>query len=124
MNDSGTDADSSQPRRSELWWVNFSPTRGREQRGDRPAFVLSDDRFNEGPAGLVISIPLTTTHRPAIRTHVPVAPDQSDLNQRSFIMCEQLRATSKDRFRTWIGHVHDPGIVQAVEDRVRMLLGL
>jgi mRNA interferase MazF len=112
------------PRRGSLWWVDFSPTRGREQRGDRPAFILSDDRFNEGPAGLVVSIPLTTTARPNIPTHVEVTPDQSDLDRRSFVMCEQVRATAKSRFRDRIGRVYNREVIRGIEDRVRMLLGL
>lgn len=124
MADSASESASTVPRRGDLWWVNFSPTEGREQRGDRPAFVLSDTRFNEGPAGLLISVPLTTTDRPDIPTHVEVTPDQSDLDRRSFIMCERLRATSKRRLRDRIGRVHDLEVVQAVEDRVRLLLNL
>lgn len=122
MND--IDTSSLFPQRGDLWWVNFSPTEGREQRGDRPAFILSDDRFNEGPSGLVVSVPLTTTERPYIPTHVEVTPEQSDLSQRSFIMCEQLRTTSKSRFRSRLGRVHASEVVRAVEDRVRLLLGL
>ena len=124
MAESVPESASPDPRRGELWWVNFSPTRGREQRGDRPAFILSDTRFNEGPAGLMVSVPLTTTHRPGIPTHVEVTPEQSDLDHRSFIMCEQLRATSKDRLRSRIGRIYDQAVVDIVEDRVRLLLGL
>ena len=124
MAETFSESASSAPRRGDLWWVNFSPTKGREQRGDRPAFVLSDTRFNEGPAGLIVSIPLTTTHRPGIPIHVEVTPEQSDLDQRSFIMCEQLRATSTDRLRARMGRIHDQTVIETVEDRVRLLLGL
>ena len=124
MADSVSESASPVPRRGDLWWVDFSPTRGHEQQGDRPAFVLSDTRFNEGPAGLIISIPLTTTERPDILTHLEITPEQSDLDRRSFIMCEQLRATLKGRLRGRIGRVHDPDVMRRVEDRVRILLRL
>ena len=33
------------PQRGDLWWADFSPTEGREQRGRRPALVVPDDRL-------------------------------------------------------------------------------
>lgn len=104
--------------------MNLSPTQGPEQRGDRSAFVFPDTRFNEGPAGLTVFVPLTTTHRPGIPTPVEATPEQPGLNRCSFIMCEQLWATLKDRLRSRIGRVHDQAVLQIVEDRVRLLLGL
>jgi len=50
------------PRRGEIWWLNFSPTKGREQRGDRPALIIAVDRSNASPAELTIAIPMTSTH--------------------------------------------------------------
>lgn len=47
------------PPRGEVWMVDLSPTRGREQAGMRPALVLAVDKFNHGPADLVIVVPLT-----------------------------------------------------------------
>ena len=41
--------------------VDLRPTRGREQDGTRPALVLLVDKFNHGPADLVIVVPITKT---------------------------------------------------------------
>lgn len=54
------------PGRGEIWWINFSPIRGREQRGDRPALIISDDRLNESAAELAIAIPMTATRRGSV----------------------------------------------------------
>ena len=56
-------APSQQPSRGEVWQVQFSPTRGREQEGSRPAMIVSVDKFNHGPAELVIVI----LHAPIVR---------------------------------------------------------
>ncbi|OYV95604.1 MAG: growth inhibitor PemK, partial [Planctomycetia bacterium 21-64-5] len=50
----------SQPVRGEVWTVNLDPVRGHEQAGTRPALIVSVNRFNHGPAGLVVVLPITS----------------------------------------------------------------
>jgi mRNA interferase MazF len=47
------------PERGDLVWVNFNPTKGHEQNGERPAFVISPKIYNE-KAGLVLLCPVTS----------------------------------------------------------------
>ncbi len=63
------------PARGEIWLVNLDPTIGREQAGERPVVILSTDRFNRGPAGLVIVAPMTTRDR-RLPLHVAVDPPE------------------------------------------------
>jgi len=46
------------PLRSEIWFLNPDPTEGREQADSRPALVISADAFNQGPADLVVVLPV------------------------------------------------------------------
>lgn len=103
--------------------VDFSPTRGREQAGRRPALVVSVDPFNLGRSGLVLVVPMTTRER-RLPTHVKVAPPEGGVRATSFLMCENLRSVSVDRLvdPRW-GSVSAPVLV-AVEERLRLLLGL
>ena len=102
--------------------VDLSPTRGREQDGMRPALVLSVDKFNRGPAGLVIVVPMTKTLR-RIPTHVPVPAGEAGLTFDSYVKCEDLRSISKDRLVRHLGDVTYPRI-ESVQKFVRLLLGL
>jgi len=102
--------------------VDLSPTRGREQSGMRPAFVLSVDKFNHGPADLVIVVPITKTKR-AIPTHVMVPAGEAGLTFDSYIKCEDLASVSKDRLVRHMGDVTYPR-VESVQQYVRLLLGL
>ena len=43
--------------------INLDPTIGREQAGTRPALVFSIDKFNHGPAELVIVLPITSKNK-------------------------------------------------------------
>ena len=110
------------PARGEIWDLDLSPTRGREQAGRRPALVESVDLFNEGPADLVVVVPLTRTNR-RVRWHVPVEPPEGGLKSVSFLMVENVRSVLRDRLVRLRGRV-DPATVVAVEDRLRILMGL
>lgn len=113
---------STPPARGEIWDVDLNPTKGREQAGRRPALVVSVDPFNQGPADLVVAIPLTRTER-KVRWHVPVSPPEGGLSDRSFIKCEDVRTLSKSRLARYRGRL-SPATMAEVEDRLRILLGL
>jgi len=83
------------PARGEVWLADLAPTRGREQSGRRPVLVLSIDHFNQGPAGLIVVLPMTATI-PLTRWHVLVNPPEGGLRQPTDIMCENVRAISGD----------------------------
>ena len=112
----------SDPSRGDIWLVDFNPTRGHEQAGKRPCLVISVNAFNYGPADLIIGIPITTKSK-GIALHVPVDPPEGGLKQKSFIKCEDLRSLSKDRFESYLGLI-SKSTMEAVEDRLRILMGL
>ena len=45
--------------RGDIVWADLNPTRGREQTGQRPVLVISEDVFNER-SGTVITVALTS----------------------------------------------------------------
>ncbi|MBI4339167.1 MAG: type II toxin-antitoxin system PemK/MazF family toxin [Chloroflexi bacterium] len=110
------------PSRGDLWLVSLDPTRGHEQAGVRPALVVSVDLFSQGPAELVVVVPLTTTAR-GIPLHVEVAPPEGGLKLRSYIKCEDIRSLSRHRLMERWGTV-SPDTIAEVEERLRILLGL
>lgn len=112
----------SDPARGDIWCVRFDPIVGREQGGERPCLVFSDDRFNQSRAELVIVLPITRTGR-GLASHVRVTPPEGGLKDVSFIKCEDIRSISKRRLQTRWGKV-SPSTLAAVEDRVRLLLNL
>lgn len=110
------------PLRGEVWDVSFDPVLGHEQAGTRPALIISVDMFNEGPADLVVLIPLTRTAR-KIRWHIAVTPPEGGLTSTSYIQCENIRSVSLQRLRRRRGQVAGDTMLQ-VEDRLNILLGL
>lgn len=111
-----------EPSRGEVWLVNLNPARGHEQAGIRPGLVISVDPFNHGPAGLVVVLPLTTVAK-GIPFHVEINPPDGGVRVRSFIKCEDIRSVARERLaRPW--QKVSTRTLEAVEDRLRILLGL
>ncbi|MBU1670150.1 MAG: type II toxin-antitoxin system PemK/MazF family toxin [Actinobacteria bacterium] len=83
--------------RRQVWMVELPEERkGHEQRGSRPAVVISDDIYNNGPAGMVIVLPVTSRDT-GIPYHIPIPPKEGGLEKRSFIICDQLQSISTSR---------------------------
>jgi mRNA interferase MazF len=110
--------------RGEIWLVDLNPTRGHEQAGpSRPCLVVSANELNLGPAGLVIVVPITKTARDN-PFHISVSTIESGLSFDSAIMCDQVRAISKDRLIRPVGKRMTPNIMMTVEDRLKILFNI
>ncbi|MFH1435763.1 MAG: type II toxin-antitoxin system PemK/MazF family toxin [Pseudomonadota bacterium] len=75
------------PQKGDFVAVTFDPQSGHEQKGRRPALIMSNDLFNKH-TGLAIVCPLTGTDR-GFPFHVPVVnnPDVT-----GFVMVEQVKS--------------------------------
>lgn len=108
-------------RTGDIWYAVLDPTRGREQGGYRPVVIVSADWFHDvSGAELMLCAPLTTRDR-QFETHVHIDPPEGGIRKRSWAMCEQMRATSPDRFRKRLGQV-DPTTVEHIRTIVRQLM--
>jgi mRNA interferase MazF len=88
----------------------------------RPGLVVSVNPFNHGPAGLVVLLPLTSVPK-GVPFHVAVDAPEGGLKAKSFIKCEDIRSVAKERLSGRLGKV-SARTMTAVEDRLRILLGL
>lgn len=74
------------PHQGDFITVNFDPRSGHEQRGRRPALVISNDLFNRR-TGLCIGCPVTNTRRD-FPFHVAITGQEIT----GFIMVEQVKS--------------------------------
>jgi len=75
------------PRKGDVVAVSFDPQSGHEQRGRRPALVISNGLFNRR-TGLCFACPVTSTDRD-FPFHVPI-PHGGRVT--GFVMVEQARS--------------------------------
>jgi mRNA interferase MazF len=112
----------SHPSRGDVWLINFDPTVGREPAGTRPALVISVDAFNQGPADLVVVLPITSKDKRQ-PIHVAIKPPEGGLKMVSFIKCDDVRSVSKERLKKFYGTISAQTMAE-VEKRIRILLDL
>jgi len=88
------------PRKGDFIAVSFDPQSGHEQRGRRPALVVSHDVFNRH-TGLCVACPITNTRRDH-PFHVSI-PDGRDVT--GFVMVEHVKSIDfRSRNVQRIGH--------------------
>ena len=108
------------PARGEIWAIDLNPVRGHEQAGKRPCLVISDDIYNSGPAEKHIVVPVTSQNK-RIPYHIEIAPPEGGLQMRSFLMCDDVRSVSRERFQERFGEVSSR-TMQAVNKSLQTLL--
>ncbi len=99
--------------RGDIVWADLNPTRGREQEGQRPVLVLSQDVFNER-SGTVIAAALTSQPPSA---GFPLTLELSDpkLPKRSWVKISQVRTLSVERLGRKLGRASAEELNQVVE---------
>ena len=99
--------------RGEIFWASLDPTRGREQAGDRPVLVLSQDTFNER-SGTVIAVALTSQAQAA---GFPLVMELScpGLPKRSWIKISQIRTLSVERLGRRITRLSEEELDRVIE---------
>jgi mRNA interferase MazF len=105
------------PSRSDIVWLDFEPTKGKEIGKYRPALVLSSEIYNQ-QTELLICCPISTSIRGS-STEVPI----DSLDQPSVIAASLIQTLSwKDRKAKFIT-VADPQVVTQVLTRIIPLIG-
>jgi mRNA interferase MazF len=107
------------PRRGEVWFVNFNPGRGSEQRGLRPALVIQNDTGNMY-AGTTIVAAITTTIKEFPVT-VVVPGGEGGLKQRSMVNLAQLLTIDKARLQRRLGSFGD-ALMEKIDEAIRISL--
>jgi mRNA interferase MazF len=99
--------------RGELRWADLNPTRGREQAGQRPVLILSQDVFNDR-SGTVIAVALTSQPQ---RAGFPLTLElqSKGLPKKSWVKISQIRTLAVERIGTRLGKVSPEELAQVIE---------
>jgi mRNA interferase MazF len=117
--------------RGQIYFVNLSPTQGREQTGPRPVLVVSVDAINRQP--LVIAVVVGTDAKNVPRdypTNVRVTAKETGLPIDTVFLCFQIRSLDPARFfdpkthRPNLAGTLPPARMVEVDNALRLVLGL
>lgn len=106
-------------KRGEIYFIKSTyREEGSEQRADRPAVIVSNDKNNEHSETIEV-VYLTTRPKTDLPTHVFTRSALSP----STILCEQICTVSKQRVETMIGRLTDNEL-KAVDNALAISLGI
>jgi len=71
----------------DIIWLDFNPQTGHEQKGRRPAIVISNNDFNNFEKTTAMVCPITNTSR-ELPTQITL---DGDTNTKGVIMCNQAK---------------------------------
>lgn len=111
-------------KRGDIYFIDWSPSRGSEQNGIRPSLILQTDKGNSNnnyPNTIVVTI---STKGRKIPFHIELKPNTTNgLTEISYVKCEQILTVSKERLYKKIGEISETEI-QKVEKAVKLVLGM
>ncbi len=106
------------PHRGDIVWINFNPTRGHEQKGKRPALVLSPRSYNV-KSQLMVVCPVTSQGK-----EYPFEVPFSGKKISGIILADQVKTVDwKERKVVFIEEVSG-GVLEAVMHKLKLLLSL
>ena len=79
------------PKQGDVIFLDFNPTKGHEQRGKRPAVVISNNVFNKGTK-MIIVCPITSNLKD-FPTHY-ILEDTKKI--KGSVLCEHIRSIDYD----------------------------
>jgi len=99
--------------RGEIRWADLNPTKGREQSGQRPVLIISQDVFNQN-SGTVIAIALTSQPQ---RAGFPLTLElvKTKLEKPSWVKISQIRTLSVERIGNRLGMISAAEMDQVIE---------
>jgi len=112
-------------RLGDIYIVEWSPGRGSEQTGERPAVIVQNDAFNSNeryPNTIIVTVSKSGR---AVPTHIqiPQTPENGLREPLSYIKCEQLLTISKGRLGKRLGSL-TPSEITRVSAALKRVLSL
>ena len=99
--------------RGDIRWADLSPTRGREQSGQRPVLILSHDVFNEF-SGTVIAVALTGQPQQA-GFPLTLELGAKVLPKKTWVKISQVRTLAVERIGTRLGKASQAELEQVID---------
>lgn len=101
------------PKRNDIIWLDFEPTKGKEIGKYRPVLVLSHEVYNKS-TGLLICCPISTSIRGAV-TEVPIEGlDSPSVIATSIVQTLDWRARYAKFIKQAEPHIYDEVLMRAI----------
>lgn len=111
------------PKRGDIYFLDFSPSKGREMKGLHPALVVQNDIGNK-VGNLTIVAAITSNLKVAeLPVGVLIKPKESGLTHESVVHLGQIYTIDKERLKNFVGALPEHKIIE-VDKAIAISLGL
>ena len=112
-----------QPTRGEIYFLDFSPSKGMEMKGPHPALVIQNDVGNK-VSGLTIVAAITSNIKISdLPVGILIKPEESGLPHKSVVHLGQIYTIDKERLQNYVGILPENKIAE-VNKAIEISLGL
>src|ERR1700730_16058298 len=111
------------PKRGELYLVNFEPTVGAEIKKTRPALVLQNDIANRHSPITIVAAITSKFDEKLYPTEVLIEKPEGGLTRDAVVLLNQVRSIDKSRLIRRIGAL-EPATMQLVDRALQISVGL
>ncbi len=99
--------------RGDIYWADLNPTRGHEQRGQRPVLVLSHDVFNDRSETVVAVAITSQVQRAGFPLSLPI--ESVELPKKSWVLISQIRILAAERLGRKLGRISPEELAKVIE---------
>ncbi|MCH8041068.1 MAG: type II toxin-antitoxin system PemK/MazF family toxin [Nitrospinae bacterium] len=110
------------PKRGEIYLVNFDPTLGSEIKKTRPALILQNDTANRWSPITIVAAITSQFKEPLYPTEVLLKAPEGKLEIDSVVLLNQIRSIDKRRLVKRLGVVK-PETMTQVEQAILISFG-
>ena len=112
-----------QPKRGEIYFLDFSPSKGREIKGSHPALIIQNEVGNK-VSSLTIVAAITSNLKVAeLPVGIIITPEESGLSHKSVIHLGQIYTIDKERLENIVGMLSKIKMLE-VDKAIEISLGL
>lgn len=110
-------------KRGDIFWVDFSPARGSEQKGQRPALVIQNDIGNKVSSTIIIAACSTSYTGQPYPFQVVIKAKESGLSKDTVVDLGQILTIDKSRLINKSGSISKNKMAE-VDKAIAVSLGL
>ena len=110
-------------RRGEIYWVDWSPGRGHEQLGTRPALIIQNDVGNQTSLTTIVAACTTAQIDEPYPFIVQLTPQESGLKKNCIVNLAHIMTIDKQCLKDKCGQLNKSKMTQ-IDKAIEASLGL
>ncbi len=110
-------------KRGELYWLDWSPGRGSEQLGVRPALIIQNDTGNKNSPTTIVAACSTAEADTSYPFIVPFTARESGTKRNGHVDCAHLMTIDKVHLKDKCGELSSSKMLE-VDNAIKASLGL